>query len=267
VRENTKLSIGVTAILALISPAVHAEYALNMPKGVTTLSGEIYNLHMLIFWICVAIGAVVYGVMLFSLIRHRKSVGHKASNFHESIVVELIWTIIPVFILIGMAIPATKVLKQMEDPSNSEISIKITGHRWFWHYEYLNEKKDENNNIAFYSRLSTPQDEILNRAPKGENYLIEVDKHVVIPIDTKVRFLTTSADVIHSWWVPEMAVKKDAIPGFINETWAIVTKPGIYRGQCTELCGKDHGYMPIVVEALTKEDYQKWLAAQKAPKA
>jgi len=229
-----------------------------MPRGVTEISREIYGLHMLIFWWCVAIGVVVFGVMFWSVIAHRKSKGAKPASFHESTLVELIWTAVPFFILIGMAVPATKTLVKMYDSEESVIDIKITGYQWKWRYDYLNE------GFGFFSNLSTPQDEIYNLAPKGENYLLEVDEPMVVPVNTKVRFLVTANDVIHSWWVPDLAVKKDAIPGFVNESWTIIEEPGIYRGQCTELCGKDHGFMPVVVEAVTQEEYDAWAADKKA---
>jgi len=245
-------------LLALASPMSWADWAINMPRGVTEISREIYGLHMLIFWWCVAIGVVVFGVMFWSVIAHRKSKGAKPASFHESTLVELIWTAVPFFILIGMAVPATKTLVKMYDSEESVIDIKITGYQWKWRYDYLNE------GFGFFSNLSTPQDEIYNLAPKGENYLLEVDEPMVVPVNTKVRFLVTANDVIHSWWVPDLAVKKDAIPGFVNESWTIIEEPGIYRGQCTELCGKDHGFMPVVVEAVTQEEYDAWAADKKA---
>ncbi|WP_038290243.1 cytochrome c oxidase subunit II [Zooshikella ganghwensis] len=233
-----------------------ADWAANMREGVTAVSQSIYNLHMTIFWICVVIGIVVFGVMFWSMLMHRKSRGAKPATFHENTLVEIIWTTIPFFILVGMAIPASKTLIEAYDASEAEIDIKITGYQWKWKYDYLNEK------IGFFSNLSTHRDEINNLKPKNANYLLEVDEPVVVPVDKKVRFLITSADVIHSWWVPDLAVKKDAIPGFINEAWTKIEKPGVYRGQCAELCGKDHGFMPIVIEAKTEDDYKLWLAAK-----
>jgi cytochrome c oxidase subunit 2 len=211
---------------------------------------------MTIFYICVAIAVVVFGIMLYSIIRHRKSLGAEAKPFHESTVVEIIWTTIPLIILVAMAIPATNTLIAMYDTETSDIDIKVTGYQWKWRYEYLN------TDVDFFSTLTTTQDQMHGLEPKSENYLLEVDKHLVIPINKKIRFLFTSQDVIHSWWVPELAVKKDAIPGFINESWAKVETPGIYRGQCAELCGQGHGYMPIVVEAVSEEDYQAWVVTQ-----
>nr|WP_283102879.1 cytochrome c oxidase subunit II [Shewanella abyssi] len=246
-------------VLALIfSPALFAsEMPFNMTEGVTEISGKVYNLHMIILYICCAIGIVVFGAMIYAMINHRKSKGAVAANFHESTKVEILWTVVPFIILIIMAIPATKTLIAMEDPSNADLTIKITGSQWKWHYSYFD--KD----VEFYSLMSTPRAQIEGTEAKGEHYLLEVDKPLVLPINRKVRFLMTSDDVIHSWWVPAFAVKKDANPGFINEAWTRIDKPGVYRGQCAELCGKDHGFMPIVVEALAEEDFDKWLIAQK----
>jgi cytochrome c oxidase subunit 2 len=253
------LSRGLTAfMLACLSPALMAaESMLNMPVGVTEISRETYSLHMIIIIICVLIGIVVYGVLIFSLIKYRKSKGAVPASFHHSTTVEIIWTVIPFIILIGMAIPSTRVLTQIYDSSESELDVMITGYQWRWQYKYLTEEGEE---VAFFSNLATPQEQIQNVADKGENYLLEVDNPLVIPAGTKVRFLLTAADVIHSWWVPQFAVKKDAIPGFVNESWVIVEEPGTYRGQCTELCGKDHGFMPIVVEVLPKTEFDAWLA-------
>ena len=235
-----------------------AEYGLNMPKGVSNISESIYSLHMLILWICVIIGVVVFSVMFYSIFKHRKSRGAIALNFHESTTIELIWTAIPILILVLIAIPSTKALIDLEDTSASDLSVKITGWQWKWQYEYPNE------NISYFSNLSQESRDNI-KDPKGvENYLLDVDKPLVVPINKKIRFLVTSKDVIHSWWVPDIGVKQDAIPGFINDAWAIIKKPGIYRGQCAELCGKDHGFMPVVLEAKTEKNYNKWLAEQKA---
>jgi cytochrome c oxidase subunit 2 len=230
----------------------------NMPVGVTPMSKDIYWLHMTIFWICVAIGVVVFGVMFYSLIMHRKSRGVKPATFHGNVRIEILWAVIPFLILVIMAIPATNVLIRMEDSSKADINIKITGHQWKWQYEYLDE------GINFYSNISTPTEQIKNKAPKGEWYLLEVDKPLVVPIHKKIRFLVTANDVIHSWWVPELGIKRDAIPGFIHEAWARIEKPGIYRGVCAELCGINHAYMPIVVDARTQADYEKWVLDQKS---
>ena len=252
----------ITLLVSLLaSPVLWAEWAINMPKGVTDLSQSIYGLHMSIFWITVVIGIVVFSVMFWSVIFHRKSRGAKASEFHESTLVEIIWTTIPFIILIVMAIPATKTLIEVYDADNAEIDIKITGYQWKWQYEYLGE------DVSFFSNLSTPREEILNQRAKTENYLLQVDEPLVVPVGTKIRFLITAADVIHAWWVPELAVKKDAIPGFINESWTNINEPGIYRGQCAELCGKDHGFMPIVVDARPMDEYKAWLAEKRAEAA
>lgn len=233
----------------------------NMTPGVTPISHDIFHLHMTIFWICTAIAVVVFGVMFVAVLKHRKSKGHQASHFHESTAVEIIWTIIPFLILIAMAIPATKVLIRLEDAKNPDINIKVTGIQWKWQYDYIDE------GFSFISNLKTPEEEIKNLKPKNPNYLLEVDHEVVVPINKKIRFLTTAQDVIHSWWVPALGVKKDAIPGFINETWALIEEPGIYRGQCAELCGRNHGFMPIVVRAVSDNEYAEWVAQQLAHKA
>ena len=233
----------------------------NLPVGVTDISQKVYDLHMTIFYICIAIGVVVFGAMLWAMVFHRKSRGVQAANFHESLKVEIAWTVVPILILVGMAIPATNTLFEMEDATESDISIVVTGSQWKWHYKYLED------DIEFYSLMSTPMEQIQNKWVKGDTYLLEVDNPLVIPTNRKVRFLMTSDDVIHSWWVPDFAVKKDANPGFINEAWTRVNEPGIYRGQCAELCGKDHAFMPVVVKALPPEEFDAWLAEQKQLKA
>ena len=243
------------------STGLHAAWDLNMPRGVTQMSRDTYDLHMTILWWCVAIGVVVFGVMLWSIINHRKSKGAQPATFHESTKVEIVWTLIPFLILIAMAIPATRVLTAAYDASESELDIQIIGYQWRWEYRYMRENMDEEE-VSFFSVLATSREEINNQIDKGENYLLEVDRPLVIPTDTKVRFLMTSADVLHAWWVPDFAIKKDTIPGFINETWVIVEEPGIYRGQCAELCGMDHGFMPIEVHALDRADYDAWYAQQ-----
>ncbi|MGU9977719.1 MAG: cytochrome c oxidase subunit II [Candidatus Oxydemutatoraceae bacterium WSBS_2016_MAG_OTU14] len=245
-------------LLGLLTPAIAELQPYNMTVGVTKISAEVFDLHMLIFWICVVIGVIVYGAMLYSIIMHRKSRGHKAANFHESTFVEIIWTVVPFIILVGMIIPASKTLIKMENSENADMTIKITGYQWLWEYDYLDE------GISFISKLSTPHEEIYNLQEKNENYLLEVDNRLVLPVGKKVRFLITSNDVLHAWWVPALAVKKDAIPGFINESWAKIEKAGIYRGQCAELCGRHHAFMPIVVQALPEEEYKIWLTKQKA---
>ena len=244
-------------LLWLAFGSAQAEWAVNMLPGATEVSRSVFDLHMIIFWICVVIGVVVFGAMFWSMIIHRRSTGQVAAHFHESTTVEILWTVVPFVILVVMAVPATKTLIEIYDTSESELDIQITGYQWKWHYKYLGQ------DVEFFSNLATPAAQIHNQADKGEHYLLEVDEPLVVPVGTKVRFLITGADVIHSWWVPALAVKKDAIPGFINESWARIDKPGIYRGQCTELCGKDHGFMPIVVDARSKEDFAKWLAERK----
>lgn len=251
----------VAFIAVLIAMPSLANSAYNMRQGVTDISHQVYELHMTIFLICCVIGVIVFGIMFWALIKHRKSKGVVAAQFHESTKVEILWTAIPFLILIGMAIPATKTLIAMEDTSKADLTIKVTGSQWKWHYEYMG------HDVEFYSLLSTPKDEISDLKEKNENYLLEVDQHLVIPTDRKVRFLMTSDDVIHSWWVPDFAVKKDANPGFINEAWTKVNDEGIYRGQCAELCGKDHGFMPIVVEAVSPDKFDSWLNDAKAKKA
>lgn len=243
--------------LAVFSSAASAEWTYNMTRGVTDVSRSVFSLHMTIFWICVVIGVMVFGVMFWSMFMHRKSRGAVPAKFHENLSVEILWTVIPLLILVGMAVPATKTLIDIYDAEDADLDILITGYQWRWQYNYLGE------DVSFFSSMSTPRDAIGNSVAKGENYLLEVDEHVVIPTGQKVRFLITAADVIHSWWVPALAVKKDAIPGFINEAWTRVDQPGIYRGQCTELCGRDHAFMPIVVEAVTPEEYEVWLAEKK----
>ena len=254
----------VGSVLAFAPTAVLSQgNQVNMAKGVTEIGAEIYDLHMLILWICVVIGVAVFSVMFYSIIYHRKSRGHEPAQFHESTKVEIAWTVVPFLILIGMAVPATSTLLEAYNTDDAEIDILVTGYQWKWKYEYLGENGE---NVSFFSNLATPQSEIYNSQAKGENYLLEVDEPLVIPVDTKVRFLLTANDVIHSWWVPEIAVKKDAIPGFINEAWTKVPEQGIYRGQCTELCGAYHGFMPVEVHAVSREEYDAWLSAKRADK-
>lgn len=231
-------------------------WQLNMYEGVTPLSKDMYYLHMVGMAVCIVIGIVVFGVMIYSLIHHRKSKGYKASTFHENLRLEVVWSIIPFLILVGLAIPATKVLMRMSDTAQSDITIKVVGYQWRWQYLYLDQ------GINFFSNLSTPYNQIQNKQKKGEWYLLEVDKPLVVPINKKIRFLVTSNDVIHSWWVPELGIKRDAIPGFMYEAWARIEKPGVYRGQCAELCGINHGFMPIVVQAVEQAEFDQWVAAQ-----
>lgn len=267
-----RLALGpVLTLLALFSGASWADGSggtdasqINMPIGATSVSHSIYDLHMTILWICVVIGVLVFGVMFYSIFMHRKSRGVTPSTFHESTAVEVAWTVVPFLILLIIAVPATSTLLHVYDSAESELDIVVTGYQWKWKYEYLDEKGD---NVTFFSNLRTTQGEIHNTEAKGEHYLLEVDEPLVIPVNTKVRFLVTAYDVIHSWWMPELAVKKDAIPGFVNETWTRVSEPGVYRGQCAELCGKDHGFMPIVVHVVSKADYAEWLAGKQTEAA
>jgi cytochrome c oxidase subunit 2 len=250
-------------LLVLMSMMTWAEEpvasTVNMMPGVTSIGQSIYDLHMIILWICVIIGLLVFGVMFYSIYYHRKSRGVTPATFHESTTVEIAWTVVPFFILIAMAVPATTTLIEIYDFEDAELDVLVTGYQWKWRYEYLNESGE---NVTFFSNLRTPQSEIYNAEAKGEHYLLEVDEPLVIPVDTKVRFLVTANDVIHSWWVPELAVKKDAIPGFINETSTLATREGVYRGQCAELCGENHGFMPIVVNVVSKDEYAQWLAVK-----
>ncbi len=265
------LNARALAATALLPLAANAQNQVNMSTGIseagaviTDLGVEIYDLHMLIFWICVVIGVGVFGVMLYSIYAHRKSRGVEPSQFHEHTFVEIAWTVVPFFILIGMAVPATSTLLEVYDNDDAEMSILVTGYQWKWKYEYLDA---DGENVAFFSNLATSQEQIYNTDTKGENYLLEVDEPLVIPVDTKVRFLITANDVIHSWWVPEIAVKRDAIPGFINEAWSRVLAEGVYRGQCTELCGSYHGFMPVVVHVVSQGEFDDWMAAKKGSAA
>lgn len=237
------------------------ELRFNMPPGVTPISKDVYGLHMLIFWVCVGIGVAVFSVLFYSVFKHRRSRGASPASFHEHTAVEVMWTVIPFIILISMAFPATKTLIAMEDTSNPDLTIQVTGSQWKWKYDYLD------SGLSFYSNLATPMEQRENHAPKGEHYLLEVDKPLVVPTNQKIRFLTTSADVIHSWWVQDFGIKKDAMPGFINESWALIETPGIYRGQCAELCGVGHGYMPIVVQAMAPAEFAAWVEEQKKAQA
>ena len=250
--------VKIFVVLFSYTTDINADWsALNMTRGVTGVSNEVFELHMLIFWICVAIGVVVFGVMFYSMYAHTKKKNPVASTFHESTKVEIAWTIIPFLILIAMAIPASKTLVKIYDDEAGDINIQVTGYQWKWQYRYLED------DVSFFANLSTDLDEIYNLVPKGENYLQEVDEMVVIPVGKKIRFLITANDVIHSWWMPAFAIKQDAIPGFVNTAWTIVDEPGTYRGKCTELCGKNHGFMPIVVKAVEQEEYDQWINDKK----
>ncbi len=238
-------------------PAVHQ---LNFQTPVTSVASSIYQLHNWMMAICLVIFFAVFGVMFYSILKHRKSLGHKSASFHESTAVEIAWTIVPFLIVVFMALPATKTVVAMKDTSNADITVKATGMQWKWNYDYL---KGEGEGINFYSALSTPRDQIHGDAVKGENYLIEVDNPLVVPVNKKIRIVTTANDVIHAWGVPSLGVKQDAIPGFVRDTWFKAEKVGIYRGNCYELCGKEHAFMPIVVNVVSEEDYAKWVAGKK----
>lgn len=258
--KRTILSLGAT-FLSLFAVNSHAAYELNLKTPATEIASQIYDLHMLIIWVCLAIFVVVFGLMFYSIFKHRKSTGHQASQFHENHLLEVIWTIIPVVILACMAYPATKTILAMKDTSAADMEIKVTASQWKWGYDYMGQ------DVKFISTLATTQDQIQNKAEKGENYLLEVDNPMVVPVGKKVTLLITAQDVIHAWWVPEFGVKQDAIPGFVKEAWFKADKPGTFRGQCAELCGKDHGFMPIVVVAKEEAEYNEWLAEKKAESA
>ena len=257
-KNLSKSAFAALLMLSLYPSKVLSDWdALNMREGVTQVSRDVFELHMLIFYICVAIGAVVFSVMFYSLFRYTKKRNPNPSTFHESTKLEVAWTIVPFLILIAMAVPASKTLTEIYDDEEGEINIQVVGYQWKWEYKYLED------DINFFSNLSTDQDEIYNLVPKGENYLLEVDEPLIIPVDTRVRFLITANDVIHSWWVPDFAIKQDAIPGFINTAWTRAEETGIYRGNCTELCGKNHGFMPVVVKVVEKDEYNDWVLAKK----
>jgi len=266
ISRSAAVAASGSVLAALAAPAAHAEWGLNMTEGVTTLSGHIYALHMHVFWWCVAIGVFVFAWMILSMVRYRKSQGAVPdTKMVHSTKVEIIWTVIPVIILVIMAVPAARTLVRIEDTSGSTVNIKVTGYQWKWQYEYLE------SGVHFFSTIARDSDAArqlgattdVNQVP---NYLLEVDNPLVVPVGTKVRLLITSQDVIHAWWVPAFAVKKDAIPGFVNEAWFEIQpdKVGIYRGQCAELCGRDHAFMPIVVEAKSPEDFQAWIEQHKS---
>ncbi len=254
--------LGSLFVASAANAASQDNWEVNLPVGVTDISALIFDLHMFVFWICVAIGVLVFGVMIAAMVKFRKSKGAEPATWSHSTAAEIIWTVVPIVILISMAVPAARALVQIEDTRATEMTIKITGYQWKWHYDYIGE------NVGFFSSLAQSSNEARglrsNIDPNSiENYLLEVNHPLVIPVDTKIRYLITANDVLHAWWMPAFAVKKDAIPGFINEGWFKVNEIGTYRGQCAELCGKDHGFMPIVVEVLPKEEYAAWLAGQK----
>ena len=257
-RKMKLFGVAIVSLLVSATQPVWAEYGLNLPEGVTPLSRNIYDLHMTIFYICCVIAAVVFGVMFWSIFHHRKSRGAQAAQFHHNTTVEIVWTAIPMLILVLMAIPATKSLIMIESTGDADMTIKITGYQWRWHYEYVEEE------IGFFSSLA-PESNAARQLRSGvdpneiENYLLDVDNPVIVPVGQKIRFMTTAADVIHSWWVPALGWKRDSIPGFINESWAIIEEEGTYRGQCAELCGRDHAFMPIVLKAVSEDEYYDWV--------
>jgi len=257
-RASTLLALATS----LAAAPAWADYKLNMPEGVTTTSHEIYDLHMLVFWVCTLIAIGVYGAMVYAIVKFRKSGGAKPAKFSHNTTIEVVWTVIPAAILVALAIPAAGTLIRMNDTRNAQLTIKVTGYQWRWQYDYLDD------GVKFFSVLDRKSNAARQLRsgidPKTvENYLLEVDKPMVVPVNTKVRLLVTAADVIHSWWVPMFAVKQDAIPGYINEVWFTAREEGTYRGQCVELCGMDHGFMPIVVRVLSRTEYDTWLASQK----
>ncbi len=254
------LAGGTALLLGPVGP-VAAERQLNMTRGVTPVAHEVYDLHMLILWICTAVGLAVFAVMMYSVIMHRKSRGAVPAQFHENQTLEVVWTLIPAVVLVIMAIPATRAMINIYDTADAEMTVKVTGYQWKWQYEYLDE------GIGFFSNLSTPQEQIEGKEPKGENYLLEVDNPLVLPVRTKIRFVITANDVLHAWWVPAFGWKQDAIPGFINENWAYIEEPGTYRGQCAELCGRNHGFMPIVVHAVEQDQYRDWVQQRRQAQA
>lgn len=249
--------VGLMGLGVYSSSAVSSKY--NLPEPQTTIAQQIYDQHIWALWICLVIFIAVFGVMGYSIVKHRKSVGYKAANFHHSTAVEILWTAIPCIILVLMAWPATKTVMAMKDTTEADITVKVTGYQWMWSYDYL---QGEGEGIKFYSQLATSQSEIRNETPKGENYLLEVNNRLVVPVGKKIRIILTANDVIHAWWVPALGVKQDAIPGFIRDTWFTADNVGIYRGQCAELCGKEHGFMPIVVEVVEEQQYAQWVANQ-----
>jgi len=252
----------IRSLIALLAGALpasaRAEFAVNLPAPASALAQQIFDLHTTILWVCLAILIVVFVPMAIALIRHRRAAGHPAAKFHDNLKVEIAWTLVPVLILIAMAWPATRLVASMKDTSKSDLTIKVTGHQWKWEYEYLGE------DIRFISNTSTPTTQIDGGQSKGEHYLLEVDRPLVVPAGQKIRLVLTSSDVIHSWWIPAFGVKQDAIPGFIREAWFTVDKTGTYRGQCAELCGVGHGFMPVVVEVVGDGEFAAWKQQQKA---
>jgi cytochrome c oxidase subunit 2 len=251
------LKSGLMTLLLWGVPQLSLAAKMDMRPGVTEMSVRIQQIHLMGLWVCVVVGIIVFGAMFYTMFAHRRSRNPTPATFSESTLVEFIWTLIPVLILIGMAIPATNALRDIENNDDSDMTVLITASQWKWHYKYLD------SGISYYSNISTPQEQINNTEPKGEHYLLEVDNPLVLPTNKKIRFLVTADDVIHSWWVPDFAVKQDAIPGFINEAWARIPVTGMFRGQCAELCGLDHAYMPIVVEVRPADEFDAWIEDQR----
>jgi len=262
--KTMRTLVGLLGAVLLLGPSIAlADYDLNLTKGVTKISQDQYFMHMLVLWICTIVGIGVFGIMIYSIINHRKSKGAKPASFHESTTVEVIWTIIPFIILVAIAVPATSTLLALEDTRNPDMNIKVTGWQWKWEYEYLDEK-----GVSFFSNLDKASNDARQLksgvdVKKVDHYLLNVDNPIVVPVKKKVRLLITANDVIHAWWVPALGVKRDAIPGYVNESWFRAEKEGVYRGQCAELCGKDHGFMPIVVNVVSEADYKAWVSKKK----
>jgi cytochrome c oxidase subunit II len=260
-----RLSLCVTGLL--VATVARADWAINLPQGVTELSAETYHLHMMVLWWCVGISVVVFGAMIFTIVRHRKSRGVTPAKFSHSMSAEVTWTIIPVIILLVMAVPAAETMIRIEDSRDPDLTVVVTGYQWKWHYTYQGE------NVGFYSTLARSSSEARHKGAgidpaSVEHYLLDVDKPLVVPKGGKIRVLLTSNDVIHSWWIPELSVKKDAIPGFMNEIWFQAEQTGVFRGQCAELCGMDHAYMPVVVEVVEPEEFETWIdSVRDAPAA
>jgi cytochrome c oxidase subunit II len=253
---------GLVLLISVPALATTWRDTVNMPRGVSTYSESIYNLHMLALGVCVVIGIIVFTALAYTAIAHRRSRHQVPASFHENTRLEIVWTIIPMAILIGLAYPATVTMIELYDTGGAEMEIEVRGYQWRWQYKYLD--ADRNEALEFFSTLSTSRDEIEGRREKGPHYLLEVDNPLVIPVNRKIRLLLTANDVIHAWWVPDFGLKRDAIPGILNDVWVEVTQPGIYRGMCAEFCGRDHAYMPIVVHALPEDEFDAWYADQQA---
>jgi cytochrome c oxidase subunit 2 len=268
-KQLKRLALSPVFFLALLSESALANterFMTNMVPGVTELGRDIYDLHMFVMGICIVVGIGVFGFMFYSMIKYRKSNGHEPANFHENTTVEILWTVIPTLILIGMAFPASKTLIELYDTDDADLDILITGYQWKWKYKYLLDD-EAGGPVEYFSNLVTPQTEIDGEDVKGEHYLLEVDEPLLIRVNKKTRFLVTANDVIHAWWVPQLAVKKDAIPGFINETWTRPVEVGTFRGQCAELCGKAHGFMPIVVNVVEQEEFDAFIGVKQEEEA